>query len=272
MIAKARLKRRTKLEMLAPELQEEILAHCKNLTQKEGAQWLKEEHGIEAGMTSLGKWLTEKQERRSILKPARKTRADSRLGILPADAQENIFSHCETVTLEEGVKWLREEMKIESSAQGLSRWLMKRRADMSMEERLEEIRDDSKRAKMVGDLFGAATALSEANCVLVAQAVFEEFRRPAAERDSKRLMQYMGMALKARTVDLAYNKFRFDAAKRARECAAGLNEINANDGDERKKTEMAMVLLFGEAPSIDVTLPENNPGEPDVEPTQEDAA
>lgn len=123
------------------------------------------------------------------------------------------------------------------------------------QQQLDKLRDASNFATLVGKAVGTATEINEANSVLISQIVFEEMRKPAGERDEERLVAYMKLALQAwaqvlrsRAVDLGYNRFKFDAAKRARECVKELREIDEGDGDEREKIEKAMVVLFGPKP------------------------
>lgn len=185
----------------------------------------------------------------------RKTRSDSKLHRLTPEQKDAAFAHCEAVKLEEGVQWLKAEMGIQISVKNLCVWLQRQRLQRSMAGPLKRIADDRDRATLVGDVVGMATEITEANIALISQAVFEEFREPAEKRDEKRLAKYMTLALKAReqglksrAIDLAFNRFHFDAARRARECVAELQEINKGDGDEREKIERAMKLLFGERP------------------------
>ena len=121
--------------------------------------------------------------------------------------------------------------------------------EAAFKEQLDKIAADSDRAGFISKVFGRAAEIAQANSVLVAQAVFEEFRKPEGKRDEKRLVQFMNLALKGRSVDLGYNRFRFDGARAALENAAQLQEINKGGGDEREKIEKAIALLFGEKPS-----------------------
>jgi hypothetical protein len=115
-------------------------------------------------------------------------------------------------------------------------------------ERLQRIEDNRDRASLVNQVCQGSDAMTEANAALFAQAIFEEFNKPAEEQDEKRLVQYMSVALKARSVDLAYERFNFDAAKRAIKCAAQLQEINVGAGGEDEKIQKAITVLFGERP------------------------
>jgi transposase len=241
--------RTTKLGKLTPEQQQAVFAYCENKTIAEGIQWLKKEFHLTIGTNTLSRWLRGQRAERSAVLPGRKTRPDCKLGMLKPEQQEEVYKHCGGISLDEGVRWIQEELDVEVSSSSLGTWLRKRRIDKANAERLEEIRNDSDRATLVGKVFGAAAALTEANTILFAQAVFEEFLKPVAERDEKRLVQYMNIALKGRTVGLAYSRHHFDAAKSATEKAAELQKINAGDEDETEKIEKAMVLLFGEEPS-----------------------
>jgi hypothetical protein len=184
------------------------------------------------------------------------SRSKSPLGGLDAAQRDALAEYCAHASLADGLRWLEAQFGIKiASTSTLSRWLHKHRILKSIESQLALISDDSERATLIGKLVGAAAALTDANIVLVAQAVFEELRKPAEERDEKRLAQYMTFAIRARaqnltarSVDLAYERHRFNAAKRAMELAADLQQINQGGGDEREKIEKAIVLLFGEAP------------------------
>jgi hypothetical protein len=164
--------------------------------------------------------------------------------------------HCERISREEGVSWIKEQFNIDLSASALGIWLRKRRIDANFALHLESIRDDTERARLVAEVFGAAATLTKANSVLIAQAVFEEFRRPAAERDEKRLTQYMNLALKGRSVDLAYDRFYIDSARKASEHAAEIQKINDGEGDETEKIQEVIRLLFGEEPENTTFQPE----------------
>ncbi len=113
---------------------------------------------------------------------------------------------------------------------------------------LRKIEENRDRATLIGNAVGAAMAFTKANGVLFAQAVFEELQKPAKKREQSRLVQYMTMALKAGAASLAYERFRFDAAKKAMECLGDLQQINEEGGDEEEKIEKAIAVLFGERP------------------------
>lgn len=184
------------------------------------------------------------------------SRSRSALGTLDAAQRDAVVAYCAHASLADALRWLEAQFGIKiASTSTLGRWLQKQRILKSIESQLALISDDSERATLIGKLVGAATALTDANIVLVAQAVFEELRKPAEERDEKRLAQYMTFAIRvraqnitARSVDLAYERHRFNAAKRAMQVAADLQQINQGGGDEREKIEKAIVLLFGEEP------------------------
>jgi hypothetical protein len=146
------------------------------------------------------------------------------------------------------VQWLKEEKRIELSTQALGNWLRMKGNEKAYVATLERIRDNSHRATLVTNVFGAAASLTDASNVMIAQVVFEELNKKPEERDEKRLAQFMKLALQGRSVSLARERFQFDAAKRAREHAAELQEINEGEGDETEKLEKAMILLFGEEP------------------------
>jgi len=256
---------KAKLAALTPGQQEAIFAHCEKSTVSEALRWLDAEFQIKIGRDALGTWLQQRRWRRFPRTYGRKIRPDCTFGTLSPEQRRMVCAHCETVSLDQGIRWIKEEFGLTISSSALSRWLRRRRDDQAADHRLEEIRDDSRRAALIGKVFGAANTLAEANTVLVAQAVFEELRKPAAERDEKRLAQFMNLALKARTVGLAHHRFHFDAAKRATQCAAQLQKISQEAGGEREKIEKAMVVLFGEEPSGFQSMPDSPQSTPEGE-------
>ena len=248
--------RRSKLDKLAPEAQEAAFAYCENVTITEGIRWLAAEHDVEVGTNTLSRWLKRQRAIYCVRLNQRKTRPDCVLGMLKGDQQERIEKHCEEVTLEEGVRWLAEEMKLAVSPNALGIWLRRRRNEKEYSGTLEAIQDNSDRATLVGNVVGAAAALTEANVVMLAQAVFEEFNKKPEKRDEKRLTQYMKLALHGRSVSLAFDRFHFDAAKRASECAEELHAIHEGEADESEKIEKVIELLFGPRPTNTTFQPE----------------
>lgn len=201
------------------------------------------------------------------------------MGKLTPEQQEAIFAHCDTAKLRESVQWIQAQFNITLSDVCLSRWLRKQRIHKSMDLRLEDIRDDRDRAMLIGNVVGAAAEITGANSVLFAQGVFEEFRKPASERDEDKLASYMTIALKARdqelkarTLELGIDRFRFDAAKKAREKAAELQKINEGAGDESEKVAKAVRLLFGEAPRAIGSMTPSDPSAEEPETAPEEAA
>lgn len=143
----------------------------------------------------------------------RKTRAEAWWNQLEPDQRYPVFKRCELLTLPEGVEWLKSEHKIETSPGRLGVWLNKIRIDLSNATQTELVRDDRDRATLMGGVMGAATAITGANVTLIAQAVFEEFRKPAEKRDEQRLVNYMQLALKARAHDLKSRVVELDGEK-----------------------------------------------------------
>jgi hypothetical protein len=243
--------------MLTAEEQQRVREYSRTASLRGCIRWLKAEMGVDICARSLSAWL-KRRLRRVHLGAHRKIRPDSRLGRLPAEDQEKVFAYCEHATLQKGLTYLKENYQLELSPTCLGVWLKRRRADEAVQGRFEALRADRDRAMLVGNVFGAATVMDEASKVLLSQAVFEELRKEPEERDEAHLKAYMTLALKARSVSLTEERFRFDAARRAMECAAGLNAINGSGTDERTKIERAIKLLFGERPEVDVTDPKVN--------------
>jgi len=248
MISSKQRSRASKIGNLAPEQQAAVFAHCEGSTLDESVRWLLANYNLKIERSCLAEWLRARRAQRSLAISARKIRPDSKLGMLEPAQRDAVFLHCEHITQKEGVLWIKEQFNVDLSASALGIWLQKRRIDANFALHLESIRDDNERASLVAEVFGAAATLTKANCVLIAQAVFEEFRKPAAERDEKRLSQYMNLALKGRTVDLAYDRLYIDCAKKASKHAAEIQKINDGEGDETEKIEEVMRLLFGEEP------------------------
>ena len=238
----------SKLNQLPADQQETVFAHCEKTTIPDGIRWLAAEHHIVIGRDALSRWMKERRVERQLPEKLRKTRPDSILGMLNPEQKDEVETYCEEVSLEKGVQWLAEHMNLSVSTNGLSAWLQRRRTERTYAANLEKIRENSNHATLVGNVFGAAAALTEANIVMLAQAVFEELNKEPEERDEKRLLLYMKLALQGRNMALAYERFHFDAAKKATECAKELQAINEEQGDEREKIEKAIVLLFGMRP------------------------
>jgi uncharacterized protein (DUF342 family) len=189
----------------------------------------------------------------------RKTRADSRLSHLTADQRDEVFAHCESVSLAEGVAWLKVTFNLTLSEMSLSKWLARQRVHCSVASRLEQIRIARDQATLIGKVVGSATEITDTNIALIAQAVFEELLKPADERDEDKLAKYMSVGLKARNLnlkarsnDLAFERFHFDSAKKALDFAPELQRINNSGLDERAKIEEAMTLLFGKPVMVEV--------------------
>jgi hypothetical protein len=189
----------------------------------------------------------------------RKIRADSRLSQLTAEQQDDVITHCESIKLEDGVAWLKATFNLTLSEMGLSRWLRKHRALRSVAARLQQIQDARDQATLIGKVVGAATDITDANVVLIAQAVFEELLKPPSERDEVKLSHYMALGikvneqnLKTRAGNLAYQRFHFDVGRKALAFASQLQRINESGVDERAKIEEAMVLLFGKPLTVEV--------------------
>ena len=126
------------------------------------------------------------------------------LDSLDPEHQASAFAHCEQagVTLEEGVSWLRETYNIQLSSAGLGEWLKEQRLARSESARLQQIREDTARAALLGKVFGGTLEISETSIRMIQQAIFQELLKPAHERDESRLSAYMNLAIKARAQDL----------------------------------------------------------------------
>jgi hypothetical protein len=189
----------------------------------------------------------------------RRTRVDCRLSKLSADQQEEVIAHCEGLKPGEGVAWLKARFNLTMSDNALGRWLAKHRAQRSIAARLDQIQQARDQATLIGNIVGAATEITGANIVMIAQAVFDELVKAPEKRDEAKLAEYMAVAIKlndqnlrARAGDLAYERFHFDAAKKALSFASQLQRINESGVDERAKIEEAMVLLFGKPVTVEV--------------------
>jgi hypothetical protein len=247
---------RSKLDKLDADEQEAVRAHCEHISLPEGIRWLKAEFDIDITGAGLSAWLRKRRLRKSAAAPIRKTHPSCKLSKLTPEQQDMIFAHCGTAPLEEGAAWIKKEFAIDLAGNNLGRWLHRQRLQRALEPRLAHIRDMSDCATLVRNILGAATELTEANIILVAQIVFEEFSKPVAERDHERLVQYMKLVLQARnqdirnrSVDLAYERHHLDVATLATRHAAQLQEISAGEGSESEKIKEVIKLLFGERPS-----------------------
>jgi hypothetical protein len=184
----------------------------------------------------------------------RKPRPESRMHRLTPKQQDTAFAHCQSISVRDAVRWLKEQFNVTLSKSALNRWLQQQRIERSMAAELAELRDNQQGALLINDVAAASTPLTVANSVLFANAVFNEFRKPPGERDENRLVRYMDLALKARdleirasAVQLAAERFRFDAARKSSHQSDA--EFHAQAADELQKTEEAMLLLFGEQPA-----------------------
>jgi hypothetical protein len=164
--------------------------------------------------------------------------------------------HCETVSIQDGVLWLKTEFNLQTSSSALSTWLRRERARRSMAERMERLLLAREQALLVGRTVGNATGITAANSVLISQAVFEEMQKEPILRDQKKLTELMRLCLAARDQEikekvlaLNHSRFQFNASKAALQHAKKLQEITEGGGDEREKIEKVMVLLFGEEPT-----------------------
>jgi hypothetical protein len=143
----------------------------------------------------------------------------ARINRLTPDQREAAFMHCELVSIKDGVQWLASEFNLQTSASSLSKWLRKQRADRSMAERREHLLLTKAQARIVGEVFQSATDVTVANSVLISQAAFEEMLKDPSERDLKKVIELMRLALAAKTQEfredtLAFNikRFKFNAA------------------------------------------------------------
>jgi hypothetical protein len=189
-----------------------------------------------------------------------------RLDRLTREQRDAMFENCERMRLEDGVVWIKEQYNVEVAIQTLRKWLGKERDDKAAGEQLQNIRDDKDRALLMERVIGPSSVFTDANSTLFAQAVFEEFRKPAEERDQERLIRYMELAIKAknqelkeRVIKLGYDKFHFDGARAALGHVDELQGINASPADEDEKIEQAIEILFGKTPKNTTFEPETSP-------------
>jgi hypothetical protein len=171
--------------------------------------------------------------------------------------QDLVFEYCNrsVVTLEEACEWIKANYHIEMSSHQLGIWLRDERVQKGVAARLDQIREDSARAGLIGKAFGDVLDLNDVNTKMIQQAVFQELQKEPGKRDEKRLADYMNMAIRSRAqetrekaVALQARRFFFSATKAALKCASQLQEIDKGDEDEMEKIEKALVVLFGEEP------------------------
>ena len=186
----------------------------------------------------------------------RKKRPENQISRLTPSQRDAAFTHCETVSLSEGVLWIKDQFNIRVTARTLSAFLREQRLARSMEPELNRLRDNRDRASLLGQVVNSATSLTVANSVLFSQAIFEEFRKPDDKRDETRLIHFMELALKAReqelkasAIDLSFDRFHFDVAGAALKHASKLQRIHESTASERAKLEKAIKLMFGEKPT-----------------------
>jgi len=79
---------------------------------------------------------------------SRKIRADSHLLILTPEQKDIVFTHCETVSLAEGVRWIGEQFGIATSKTALCRWLAHQRI-ARRPRKLDSLREDLHLAKLI---------------------------------------------------------------------------------------------------------------------------
>jgi len=76
----------------------------------------------------------------------RKTRPDSRMHHLSQERKDAAFAQCDSLTLTEGVRWLKENLKVSTSRTALGIWLQEQRLERSMSSELTELRTNHQRA------------------------------------------------------------------------------------------------------------------------------
>jgi hypothetical protein len=211
----------------------------------------------------------------------RKTRSESRMQRLAPPQQDRggggdkrrlaggraAYNFCRTASLKEALPWLKSQFNITIGKSALSTWLQEQRIERSMAAELAALRDNQQAAHLISNVAQASAPLTIANSLLFASAVFNEFRKPEAQRDETRLARYMDLALKARdleirasAVQVSFERMRLDSAKKTPHALPDPESIP----NEREKTEQAMVLLFGDPPiafksQSDLPVTEMNP-------------
>jgi hypothetical protein len=185
-----------------------------------------------------------------------KPNSNARMSRLTLDQRDSAFLHCETVSIKNGVLWLKTEFNLETSSSALSTWLRRERARRSMADRRQRLLLTKDQARIVGKVFQSATSITVANSVLISEAVFEEMQLDPGLRDQKKLIELMRLALAARDQEikesaLALNidRFRFNGSKAALKYRKELKEIGESDEDETEKIKKVILLLFGEEPT-----------------------
>lgn len=173
---------------------------------------------------------------------------------LTPQQKDTAFDYCQTAPLKDAVPWLKQQFNLTISKSALAAWLHQQRIERSMAAELAQLRDTQQGASLINGAAGASTPITVANSILFASAVFNEFRKPADQRDENRLVRYMDLALKARdleirasAVQLAFERFRFDAARKSPDQSDTPSPAQA--ALDRRKTEEAALLLFGDPPA-----------------------
>ena len=178
-----------------------------------------------------------------------KKRPDARMRRLTPQQMDTAFAHCQTVTVREGVQWLKQQFNLTIGKSALAAWLQEQRIERSMAPELSAIRDNQQAASLINDAAPASTPLTVANSVFFASAVFDEFRKPEGERDENRLLRYMDLALRARDLEIRANALQVSLDRLRFHSARNLSDPTLDPesiAEEREKTEEAMLLLFGE--------------------------
>lgn len=191
----------------------------------------------------------------------RKPRADAKIdGLgLTEEQRDMVYGHCERVRLADGVKWLKAEFDLEISEERLSKWLERERHERAFQKRLSAVCDASRRAQIIGSQVGSALQMSEAAtaafaaALLDAQIAEDAKGMKAAAVPLAMLLEAVAKSKKADAdvsqTELAWKKFRYDAAEAALACVAELQEINRSPIADEEKRERAVKRLFGEKPS-----------------------
>jgi hypothetical protein len=162
---------------------------------------------------------------------------------LTPEQQEAAWLHCEYVSRNDGILWLKDQFSLDINVAALSAWLGRRRARRSFRACIDRVRLAREHALLFEKVIGPAIGITAANSLLIAQTVFEELQKESEDRDCAKTSAMMRLALQA-------YRIHFDAAKEVRANSAALKVIEEGAGNEAEKIKQVMLLLFGERPDV----------------------
>ncbi len=167
---------------------------------------------------------------------------------LTPEQRDAAFAHCQDISLDEGVRWIKESCHVLIGKSALGEWLREQRIERSMAAELAALRDNQQGASLVNDAASGATPLTVANSVLFANAIFAEFRKPDGKRDENRLIRYMGLALKARELEIRERAGQLSIMRFRHGIGKETAKREEDPVDEQAKIDKVMLTLFGPEP------------------------